>query len=586
MDVGATGFAWASPLINGNQVYVGMASRCDNPSVRGEVRAIDATSGVSVTRQFIVPAGQAGGGIWNSPVMKADRSVLAVATGEDYGGYNGPYNRAIVSLDPASLGILGFHQQGATGQDLDYGTTPVIFHDSQGRALIGANHKNGVFYTYLLDNINAGPIWNRSTGTSVGMMPAYDPSFGAGGTLFIYGTAGRVYAVDPATGADRWPTAVTPGSAHGNMAIANGLLYFNLGSGGVQIRRESDGALLRTLTPPNLGTTNSGIAVANGFIYWVAGSYLNAWSLPPGTLTPTPPPATATAPPSPTMTAPPATATRTVAPPTVTPAAPTATGTPGAPSATPQAPTATATPGGPSATPAAPTATGTPGGPTATPAPPSATTTPCAISFSDVHPTDYFYTPAQYLACHGVISGYADGTFRPYNDTTRSQMVKIVVNAFAVPAYAPPGGGYTFADVPPAQPFFSVIEAAAHANIVSGYTCGGPGEPCDNQNRPYFRPFGFVTRGQLSKIVVVAAEWTVANPARGAFADVLPNTAFYTFVETAYCHGIISGYTCGGAGEPCDNQSRPYFRQFNNATRGQIAKIVYNALTAGAACAP
>ena len=195
--------------------------------------------------------------------------------------------------------------------------------------------------------------------------------------------------------------------------------------------------------------------------------------------------------------------------------------------------------------------------------------------------TDYFYIPVQYLACHGVISGYADGTFRPYANTTRGQMVKIVVNAFNTPGYSPPNTN-TFADVPPSNPFFVFIEAAAHANIVSGYACGStPTEPCDSQNRPYFRPFADVTRGQLSKIVVTAASFTVVNPASPTFADVFPNTAFYTFVETAYAHQLVSGYTCGGAGEPCDSQNRPYFRQYNNATRGQIAKIVYNALTLG-----
>ena len=61
---------------------------------------------------------------------------------------------------------------------------------------------------------------------------------------------------------------------------------------------------------------------------------------------------------------------------------------------------------------------------------------------------------------------------------------------------------YTFTDVPPANPFFGFIEAAAHGAIVSGYACGGPGEPCDAANRPYFRPYADVTRGQLAKIVV------------------------------------------------------------------------------------
>ena len=140
--------------------------------------------------------------------------------------------------------------------------------------------------------------------------------------------------------------------------------------------------------------------------------------------------------------------------------------------------------------------------------------------------------------------------------------------------------------MPPSHPFFSVIEAAADAQVVSGYRCGGPAEPCDPQNRPYFRPYAGVTRGQLSKIVVVAAGWTAINPAAGSFADVPPNTAFYTFVETAACHAIFSGYACGGSGEPCDSQRRPYFRQYNSATRGQIAKIVYGAITNPAgACA-
>jgi hypothetical protein len=214
------------------------------------------------------------------------------------------------------------------------------------------------------------------------------------------------------------------------------------------------------------------------------------------------------------------------------------------------------------------------------------TSTPCALSFSDVSPTDYFYEPVRYLACRGVISGYSDGTFRPGNNTTRGQMVKIVVLGLGVPAYTPPAGA-TFADVPPAHPFFAVIEAAAHAGVVAGYTCGvAANEPCDAQRRPYFRPGADVTRGQLAKIVTIAAGWPARTPAQATFADVPLGSPFFGFVEAASCRGIISGYTCGTApGEPCDATGRPYFRPGNHATRGQIAKIVYGALTRPAACA-
>jgi hypothetical protein len=198
------------------------------------------------------------------------------------------------------------------------------------------------------------------------------------------------------------------------------------------------------------------------------------------------------------------------------------------------------------------------------------TTTPCGNTFTDVQTSDYFYEPVRYLYCHGVVSGYADNTFRPYNNTTRAQMVKIVVLGFGIPIQTP--ATPTFSDVPAGHPFYAVVETAAARGIVGGYADGT------------FRPQMDVTRGQLAKIDVAAAGWALVTPPDRTFADVLPGTAFYTFVETAYCRGIISGYDCGGAGEPCDAGGRPYFRQNAAATRGQIAKIVYLSVTAPGAC--
>src|SRR5436190_5919140 len=200
MNLGPSAFAWASPLLAYDKAYLGMASCADNPSVRGEVRSVNLSDATPVASVTFVPEANRGAGIWNSPALSPDGSIMAVTTGEDYGGYNGPYNRAMVALDPITLQILGSDQRGNTSGDQDYGTSPVIFHDNQGRTLVGANHKNGIFYTLVIDSINAGPIWQKSSGTTVGMMPAYDPTFGDGGTLFIYGSSGRLYAVDPATG--------------------------------------------------------------------------------------------------------------------------------------------------------------------------------------------------------------------------------------------------------------------------------------------------------------------------------------------------------------------------------------------------
>ena len=199
--------------------------------------------------------------------------------------------------------------------------------------------------------------------------------------------------------------------------------------------------------------------------------------------------------------------------------------------------------------------------------------------FWDV-PNDFWaFEFIEYLASRPTpaISGYADGTFRPNNNTTRAQLTKIVVLGFNMPSINPPSG--RFADVANDSPFYSFVETAAERGLITGYPCGGAGEPCDSQNRPYFRPNANVTRAQIAKIVVIAAGWSLVEPATASFQDVPPNSTFFSYIETAYQHQIVGGYTCGGAGEPCDAQNRPYFRPGNNATRAQISKLVTLAIT-------
>ncbi|HET9495709.1 MAG TPA: S-layer homology domain-containing protein, partial [Chloroflexia bacterium] len=216
------------------------------------------------------------------------------------------------------------------------------------------------------------------------------------------------------------------------------------------------------------------------------------------------------------------------------------------------------------------TATGTATTSTATP-------TPCTIAFSDVPPTDPFYTVVRCLACRGVLGGYSDGTFRPYNNITRGQISKVVSNAAG---FQEPVSGQTYADVPPSNPFYEWIERLTARGVMTGYPCGGVGEPCDPQNRPYFRWGANATRGQLSQIVSHAAGFH--EPVSGQiYADVPPTNVFYLAIMRLSNRGVMGGYPCGGVGEPCDPQNRPYFRWANNVTRGQASKIVANAFFPG-----
>lgn len=191
------------------------------------------------------------------------------------------------------------------------------------------------------------------------------------------------------------------------------------------------------------------------------------------------------------------------------------------------------------------TRTGTPAPRTSTP-----TVTPpggCNINFSDVLLDNPFREYIRALYCAGVISGYGD-TFRPNDDTTRAQLCKIVVLAMGWPIDTI--GGPHFNDVPVGNTFYGFIETAYNHNAISGYADGT------------FGPGNNVTRAQLSKIIVIAKSWALNDPLADHFSDVPREHAFYRFIETAFAHGIISGYNDGT------------FRSNNNATRGQICKIV------------
>lgn len=251
---------------------------------------------------------------------------------------------------------------------------------------------------------------------------------------------------------------------------------------------------------------------------------------------------------------------------------------------TPILPSATMTPLEPTSTLVPPTATMTPVPPVSTPTRvtqmtpttavmPTASPTVCTISFSDVPSTNTFYSQIMCLACRGIISGYNDGTFKPDNLVTRGQLAKIVSNAANLTETTTT---QTFSDVPSSNTFYLFIERLATRGYMSGYNCGGPGEPCDTGNKPYFRPFANATRGQTAKIVANARQYPI-EPTGQTFEDV-PNTQpFYSWIQVLAIHGAMGGYNCGGPGEPCGTGNKPYFRPGNNVTRGQSAKIVANA---------
>jgi hypothetical protein len=199
--------------------------------------------------------------------------------------------------------------------------------------------------------------------------------------------------------------------------------------------------------------------------------------------------------------------------------------------------------------------------------------------FWDVPNSLWAYTYVEWMASNGIVGGYPDGSFRPNNSTTRSQLTKMISLAEGWTPVNPATA--TFEDVPPSNTFYTNVETAYAHGLINGYPCGGPFEPCvPPANRPYFRPYNDVTRGQLSKMISVAEGWPPLSPTTPSFQDVPPANTFFGYVEAVFAHDIVAGYPCGGPFEPCvPPANRPYFRPNNSATRAQLSKMIYLART-------
>jgi hypothetical protein len=153
------------------------------------------------------------------------------------------------------------------------------------------------------------------------------------------------------------------------------------------------------------------------------------------------------------------------------------------------------------------------------------------MRFVDLPDTDWEYAYVNYLYCRGAINGYADGTFRPNNSSSRGQFTKIIVLGFGWTPYAP--AIPTFNDVPPPSTFYPYVEAAVLHGVITGYPDGT------------FRPGNDVTRAQAAKILVLGKIWPLVSPPDPTFVDVPLGDWAYNYVETAAQHAIINGYPDG-----------------------------------------
>lgn len=144
--------------------------------------------------------------------------------------------------------------------------------------------------------------------------------------------------------------------------------------------------------------------------------------------------------------------------------------------------------------------------------------------------------------------------------TQQAERIDIILYAQGVGPDNPQGVCRNFVDAPAHEYFCLSIAKLVDDRAIDGYSTNPPctsGIPC-------FMPYNNVTRGQFSKMLVLYYDWPISTVGGPHFSDVPPQHELYSYIETAYNRGIISGYADGT------------FRVGNPITRGQMAKMVSN----------
>ena len=119
--------------------------------------------------------------------------------------------------------------------------------------------------------------------------------------------------------------------------------------------------------------------------------------------------------------------------------------------------------------------------------------TPATQRFTDVPPTNQFYSFIDRLAALNITLGCGGGNYCPTNPVLREQMAAFIVRALG--ESNPPNPPFQrFNDVPPSNQFYNFIDRMAVLNITQGCSA----------SPPMYCPASVVTRAQMAAFLVRA----------------------------------------------------------------------------------
>ena len=328
----------SSPAVAGGVLYFGVASNeegaATNPayhccSFRGSAMAVDAATGQTIWKSFIVPEGYAGGAVWGSNlVVDQERGEIFLGTGNNYITPSDPAFSACVAgggkdtacfskedhfdsllaLNIKTGRVKWAHRLSSSddwtvacitapdsvncpagfGPDYDFGSGPqeitMALSGGRTKTIIGAGQKSGVYSAFdadtgaLLWATKVGPgasLGGIEWGSATDGKRIYVAISNANNEHYQGGDAGSWNALDPLTGAILWRMPDPNGASDlGPMAVANGVVYApSMGSGAGMSNmfalNAANGDVLWSFASG--GSVNAGATIVDGTVFWGSG---------------------------------------------------------------------------------------------------------------------------------------------------------------------------------------------------------------------------------------------------------------------------------------------------------------------------
>ncbi len=281
-------FEWASPTVANGKIYIGLASNCDDPLIRGGILGFNQATGQQFASFYTVPQGDVGGSVWSSVAVEADGAVYATTGNGPAGLTELSYSQSIIKLSP-NLQPLGQWQvpQSEHIADGDFGASPTLF----GGSYVGACNKNGIFYA--LNRSTMTLAWEARVGTTaspVGIAicagsAAYNVNhlfIGAtGATINGQAYRGNIEALTP-SGKLAWQTGLPEGvtgsaSIDGGGVIAVGTFDNGGPANDTYLLNAATGQIITVLTK---GLDFAQSTFAEGWLFTANASGVSAWGAP------------------------------------------------------------------------------------------------------------------------------------------------------------------------------------------------------------------------------------------------------------------------------------------------------------------